>query len=207
MSTPSPSSDLSELTQSPADLAPAAVTALIKPSSNVSIDDLVLDIQPGGKVIITPTSLAYSNPSWPYYGHAVATFQQADLGNAFGNFEIKLAILQLPARSGDVATLLARIFDVLLSPSDVVDVPLPTILGGGTPFTLQASPNSLMWKGQREVVLFPTTVVTTDLTELILNTDLDGLTPPQPAQSFVITNPVLTDGLTLSQLQQGSGSA
>jgi hypothetical protein len=201
------SSDLTQLTENPASLAPAAVEALISTSSGVDLDDLVLDIQPGGKVIITPTTQAYANPSWPYYGHAIATFQQLDLGNVFGNFEIKLAISQLPARSGDVATLLAEIFDVLLAPSDVVDMPLPTILGGGTPFILQASPSSVMWTGQREVVLFPTTVVTTDLTELILNTDLGGLNPPEPAENFVVTNPVLTTGLTLAQLQQGSSDA
>jgi hypothetical protein len=204
MSTPSTPTDLEYLTTAPSDLVTDAVAALINPSSNVVIGDLVLSIQPGGQVIITPTTAAYANPSWPYYGHAVATYALVDLASVFEGIDLNLTISQLPARSGDVATLLNSIFDILLTPADVVDVPLPTILGGGSLFTLQASPSSQMWKGSVQMKLWPTSVATTDLTDWIINTDLPGLNPPVPASSFVVTNPVVTGGLTLAQLQEAS---
>lgn len=195
------SSNITQLTQSPAQLAPAAVQPLIKPSSGVSMDDLVISPEAGGQVVITPTQAAYSDPNWRYYGHVVATFNQLDMANVFGDFELRLCIPQIPARSGAVADMLAQIFDVLLTSADVVDTLLPTILGGGTPFVLQASPNSSMWKGQRTVILFPTTVETTDLEELVLVTDLGGLIPPlaDGTLSELVTDPVMP-GLTLAQL-------
>jgi hypothetical protein len=206
MSTPSTPTDLEYLTTAPSDLVTDAVAALINPSSNVVIGDLVTSIQPGGQVIITPTTAAYANPEWPYYGHAVATYSLVDLASVFEGIDLNLTISQLPARSGDVANLLNSIFDILLTPADVVDVPLPTILGGGSLFTLQASPNSLMWKGSVEMKLWPTSVATTDLVDWIINTNLGGLNPPEPTASFTIDNPVVTDGLTLAQLQQATQS-
>ena len=194
-------SDLTQLTQTPADLAPAAVAALINSSSGVSIDDLVIDIQPNGQVIITPTQAAYADPSWMYYGHAVATYQQNDLANVFGGIpDLALVPPNVPGTSGDIATLLAEIFDVLLMPSDVVDVPLPALTGGGTLFVLQASPTSQMWKGELSVTLFPTTVETTDLGELILSNVLQGLNPPEPASLQDMITTQIIDALTLQQL-------
>jgi len=192
------SSNLIQLTQSPAALAPAAISALIDPLSGVTISDLVIAPQPGGTVIITPTQAAYADPTWAYYGHAIAAFQPLDLSNVFGGIDLRLTPPSIPGRTGDIATLLAEIFDVLLTPSDVVDISLPVILGGGTPFILQASPSSVMWKGQLAVTLFPTTVATTNLTDLILTAALNGLTPPSLAD--MVTTPVV-NGLTLAQLQ------
>jgi hypothetical protein len=204
MSSPSPPSDLEYLTIAPGALAADAVAELIIPSTNVTIDELVCQPVAGGQVVITPTTLAYANPAWPYYGHAIAKYDLLDMGNTFDGIDLNLTIEQIPARSGAVATLLNTIFDVLMTPADVVDVPLPTILGGGTPFVLQASPNSLMWKGSVSVRLWPTSVATTDLTDLIINTTLSGLNPPVSTGGFTITDPVITDGLTLAQLQAGA---
>lgn len=178
MSTPT---DLQYLTIAPAALVHDAVAALINPAAQVTIDELVCQAVPGGQVVVTPTTLAYANPAWPYYGHAVATYALLDLGNTFDGIDLNLAIAQIPARSGDVATLLNSIFDVLLTPADVVDVPLPTILGGGTLFTLQAAASSLMWRGSVTVRLWPTAVLTTALEDWITTTQLDGLTPPTEA--------------------------
>lgn len=203
MSTPSTPTDLEYLTIAPGELAATSVAKLIIPSTNVTIDELVCQPVAGGQVVITPTTLAYANPAWPYYGHAIATYNLLDLADTFEGIDLNLAIQQVPARSGAVATLLNSIFDVLLTPADVVDVALPTILGGGTPFVLQASPNSLMWKGSVSVRLWPTSVATTDLTDLILNTQLSGLNPPAAHAQFTITNPVVENGLTLAQLQAG----
>jgi hypothetical protein len=195
------SSNITQLTLSPAQLAPAAVAPLIKSSSGVTMNDLVLSPEAGGQVVITPTQAAYSDPNWRYYGHVIATFAQCDLGNVFGDFELRLCIPQVPARSGDVADMLAQIFDVLLVPADVVDVLLPPVLGGGTTFVLQASPNSSMWKGQRTVILFPTTIETTDLEELVLNTDLPGLIPPLADGTLAeLATDTVMPGLTLGQL-------
>lgn len=199
------SPNLTQLTQSPQELAPDDIEAFINPNSGVEMSDLVIDYQPGGKIIITPTQSSFADPNWRYYGHAVATFSQLDLGVVFGDFPIHLCISQVPARSNAVADLFAQIFDVLLTADDVVDEPLPTVLGGGTTYVLKASPSSVMWKGQRTVTLFPTTIETTDLTDLVLETTLDGLHGPISATPLSALTPnQVVPGLTLRQLNGGA---
>lgn len=170
---------ISQLLELVPTLAPPAITALINPSEGVSITDLELTYTPGS-VIATPTLAAYSNPSWGYYGHVSFTYEQLDLGIVLGVFPLSLAILQLPSNSGVIAEMVASIFGIALTAEDVVAVSLPTIYGGGTKFILQASPNSLMWKGSRAITLYPSALPAADsLQTLITVTKLNGLVGPQ----------------------------
>lgn len=169
---------ISQLLELVPTLAPPAITALLTTTGGVAITDLEFNYTPGN-VIATPTLAAYSDPSWGYYGHVSFTYEQLDLGVVLGTFPLSLTILELPSNSGVIAEMLASIFDIALTAEDVVAVSLPTIYGGGTKFTLQAAPSSLMWKGFRDITLYPSALPPADsLQALITVTKLNGLVGP-----------------------------
>ncbi len=146
------STALDTLTQTPATLVPAALAGLILPASGVTPSDIQASILPGGKVVVTSSPSAIGSPGWMYYGHADATFTPMDLSLALGSFPLKL-VLNDPAKASDVAALLATIFNIALSAADIIEESLSPITDG-MPYLLKASPLSVMWTGQREVLLY-----------------------------------------------------
>lgn len=176
---------LTQLTQRPETLAPPALAALIAADAGLTIDDLTVSVIPGGQAIVAPNQSVYANPAWLYYGHAVATFQQANLSDVFGTYDLRL-MLNLPTSSGDVANALASIFGVDLTPADVVAESIPPPGLNGSSYVLKAAPSSTMWTGQRTVRLYPMTA-SEHLGLALTTTNLPGLVGPQapaPAPSI-----------------------
>lgn len=149
------STNLANLAQTPAQLMSDAVGALLDPASGVSVSQLALTIPKAGQVLVVPAPNVLAQPSWPYYGHAIASFQPADLGAVLGPMDLKL-VPDVPSRSGDIANTLAAIFEIALSPSDVIDEPIPSITTNGQVYVLRASPSSTMWTGQVTIRLYQT---------------------------------------------------
>lgn len=147
-------SNLSNLSQTPAQLLPAAVAAGLNPSSGVLPSDIAITNKVPGKAVLTPSNSATSKANWPYYGHALATYQLLDMGAVFGSYTLRVLLPGIPATSRDVAAQLATIFGVALTAADVVLEAIPSVPGRYLDYTLKASPNSLMWTGSRVVRLY-----------------------------------------------------
>lgn len=149
--------NIAALLQSPEQLLPPAIADHLDAASGIEVADLIATVTAPEQVQVVPTAQAYMQSDWMYYGHVSTTYERLDLSDVFGDdYELRL-MLDVPATSGDLAVLLASIYQVKLTAEDIINEMIPPVTENGQAYVLKAAPASLMWKGTRTVRLYFTT--------------------------------------------------